>query len=128
MATPVPVVSMMYFLVVTPPKTLVMVRPAFAAMSVKKAMGFSLLGAAVCDDWRPDGVWKGSEAASSAGSRLDRKAAGRNLAESMTCSDGRSWVSVGSRNGLSIWVSDRRDGWSRSCVGTRMLHGGVRKR
>ena len=34
-ATPVPVVSMMYFLVSTPPKTTGAVRPAFFAISVK---------------------------------------------------------------------------------------------
>src|SRR5512146_1022593 len=34
MATPVPVVSMMYFFVVLPPKVTVMARPAFAARSV----------------------------------------------------------------------------------------------
>src|SRR5579863_6163703 len=39
MATPVPVVSMMYFLVSTPPKMFCAVRPAFAAMSTKVAMG-----------------------------------------------------------------------------------------
>jgi len=39
MATPVPVVSMMYFLVSRPPKTLVAVSPAFSAMSVKCASG-----------------------------------------------------------------------------------------
>ena len=34
-ATPVPVVSMMYFFVVTPPKVFTIVRPAFFATSVK---------------------------------------------------------------------------------------------
>src|SRR5271157_6416448 len=37
MATPVPVVSMMYFLLSTPPKTFFMVSPAFSAMSTKLA-------------------------------------------------------------------------------------------
>src|ERR1700730_2012520 len=40
MATPVPVVSMMYFLVVSPPKTFIMVRPASLAVSIKYARGF----------------------------------------------------------------------------------------
>src|SRR5712692_2850039 len=38
MATPVPVVSMMYFLVSTPPNTFTAVSPAFWAISVKFAM------------------------------------------------------------------------------------------
>ena len=38
MATPVPVVSMMYFLVSIPPKTFTAVSPAFSAMSLKFAM------------------------------------------------------------------------------------------
>ena len=36
---PVPVVSMMYYFVFLPPNTVVMVSPAFSAMSVKLAMG-----------------------------------------------------------------------------------------
>src|SRR5256885_241309 len=40
MATPVPVVSMMYFFVFTPPKTFFMCSPAFSAMSTKFAIGF----------------------------------------------------------------------------------------
>src|SRR5260370_1839116 len=43
MATPVPVVSMMYFLVFSPPKTFIMVRPASLALSVKYAMGLEPL-------------------------------------------------------------------------------------
>src|SRR6266487_4473062 len=39
MATPVPVVSTMYFLVSIPPKTFIIVSPAFSAISVKSAMG-----------------------------------------------------------------------------------------
>src|SRR5271168_555467 len=42
MATPVPVVSMMYFLVFTPPKTTGAVRPAFLATSEKWASGLGL--------------------------------------------------------------------------------------
>jgi len=38
MATPVPVVSMMYFLVSTPPNMFTAVSPAFSAMSMKFAM------------------------------------------------------------------------------------------
>src|SRR6266436_3665237 len=49
MATPVPVVSMMYFLVSTPPKTFIMVRPASFAMSVKYARGFGDL-----EFWLPE--------------------------------------------------------------------------
>src|SRR5437763_16980606 len=45
MATPVPVVSMLYFLVSSPPKTVVAVRPAFWAMSVKCATGADGLAA-----------------------------------------------------------------------------------
>src|ERR1700745_2091329 len=37
-ATPVPVVSMMYFLVSLPPKMFIAVKPAFAARSVKFAI------------------------------------------------------------------------------------------
>src|SRR5215831_14236864 len=44
MATPVPVVSMMYFFESTPPKTFLIVRPALAASSVNKAMGFAGAG------------------------------------------------------------------------------------
>src|SRR5713101_1376369 len=43
MATPVPVVSMMYFLVFSPPKTFIMVSPASFALSVKYAMGLEFL-------------------------------------------------------------------------------------
>src|SRR6266852_5590387 len=43
MATPVPVVSMMYFLVFSPPKTFIMVSPASLALSVKYAMGLEPL-------------------------------------------------------------------------------------
>src|SRR5882672_9783012 len=53
MATPVPVVSMMYFLVVSPPNTLVMVRPDFAATSRKSTTGTGALcvcAPARCDD------------------------------------------------------------------------------
>src|SRR5581483_3823318 len=39
MATPFPVVSIMYFLVSSPPKTFCAVSPAFSATSVKFAMG-----------------------------------------------------------------------------------------
>src|SRR5208337_4581710 len=39
MATPVPVVSMMYFLLSRPPKISDIVSPAFSAMSTKLAMG-----------------------------------------------------------------------------------------
>src|SRR5215469_4773231 len=39
MATPVPVVSMMYFLVSTPPNTVTAVNPAFSAISTKFAIG-----------------------------------------------------------------------------------------
>jgi len=46
-ATPVPVVSMMYFFVETPPKVFVMVSPAFFAISTKWASG---LGACSCRD------------------------------------------------------------------------------
>src|ERR1700693_4291744 len=47
MATPVPVVSMMYFLVSTPPNTFTAVSPAFSAMSLKFASpGLSALFAA----------------------------------------------------------------------------------
>src|SRR6266481_1534806 len=38
MATPVPVVSMMYFFVSTPPKTFTAVSPAFSAISMKFAI------------------------------------------------------------------------------------------
>src|SRR6266851_1255443 len=38
MATPVPVVSIMYFLVSLPPKMFSIVSPAFSAMSVKSAI------------------------------------------------------------------------------------------
>src|SRR3974390_3515314 len=50
MATPVPVVSMMYFLLSTPPKISDMVSPAFSATSTKLAIGCGPLGAgfAVC--------------------------------------------------------------------------------
>src|SRR2546426_1072196 len=41
MATPVPVVSMMYFFVFTPPKTFFMCSPAFSAMSTNCAIGFA---------------------------------------------------------------------------------------
>src|SRR5271169_3863144 len=42
MATPVPVVSIMYFLVSTPPKTTGSVSPAFFAISVKWARGLGV--------------------------------------------------------------------------------------
>src|SRR5579864_2074766 len=42
MATPVPVVSIMYFLVSTPPNIIGSARPAFLAMSVKCARGLFL--------------------------------------------------------------------------------------
>src|SRR5258708_3254593 len=47
MATPVPVVSMMYFFVFSPPKTFIIVRPASFALSAKYARGL--------DDW---GFWR----------------------------------------------------------------------
>src|SRR5215467_10795270 len=48
MVTPVPVVSMMYFLVSTPPKTFFIVRPAFSAMSTKLAADLGDEIAAAC--------------------------------------------------------------------------------
>ena len=47
MATPVPVVSMMYFLVSMPPKISCIVRPDFSATSVKLAISLAG-GAFVC--------------------------------------------------------------------------------
>src|ERR1700757_2711928 len=44
MATPAPVVSIMYVLVFPPPKMLVIVRPAFEAMSSKCASGGESFG------------------------------------------------------------------------------------
>jgi hypothetical protein len=41
MATPVPVVSMMYFFVVSPPKITGALSPAFCAKSVKCAIGLA---------------------------------------------------------------------------------------
>src|SRR6516225_8511623 len=53
MATPVPVVSMMYLFVSIPPKTFFIVRPALAASSVKYATGFGgAVGARSCDHKR----------------------------------------------------------------------------
>jgi hypothetical protein len=40
-STPVPVVSMMYFFVSTPPNAFFATRPAFAASSLKKTIGFA---------------------------------------------------------------------------------------
>src|SRR5579859_2512751 len=58
MATPVPVVSMMYFLVLTPPKTTGEARPAFSAISVKCARGLAP-DCRACAERR----WKGASAA-----------------------------------------------------------------
>src|SRR5580704_14176422 len=67
MAMPVPVVSMMYFLVSTPPKTFVIVSPAFSPISVKLAMG----------------VFAPSKAAGSHAARAKAPASTRNPAEPM---------------------------------------------
>src|SRR5882762_1870994 len=65
MATPVPVVSMMYFLVSTPPKTSIIVRPASFAMSIKYARGLGGRGFWLLD--RPIAT------ASETGNRIDRQ-------------------------------------------------------
>src|SRR5579884_3854539 len=56
MATPVPVVSMMYFLVSMPPKMLDAVNPAFSAMSVKWATEGAFVAATGVCTWQRQGT------------------------------------------------------------------------
>src|SRR5258707_10085609 len=100
MATPVPVVSMMYFLVVTPPKTLRMVSPAFAAMSVNQAMGFPLAGAgAGAGGWGCRGAEDGERGrkGKSGGSRPGGRGPRRSFWESMACVHGKWGGVLGAR-------------------------------
>src|SRR5215469_500333 len=76
MATPVPVVSMMYFLVSLPPKTFIMVRPDFSATSMKLARGAESWDVVLdCEGERLGGwVVVGSCWANDCRSRIRRKA------------------------------------------------------
>ena len=76
MATPVPVVSMMYFLLSTPPKISDIVSPAFSAISTKLAIGCFGEGA---------GLAAGCANKAFASGRITRRTAVR----AMSCQKGR---------------------------------------
>src|SRR5690242_8103559 len=76
MATPVPVVSMMYCLVSTPPNTLCMFKPAFSAMSVNQAIREDWAGACALDCWARAEVGQTTAALASSSRRQRRRGYG----------------------------------------------------